>query len=98
MTKQLFKRIEKIDNVFEYKKSEFEDIYAKLACNNDNQIEFQKIIDFVKEELKRADDLLIAVYWIGFHLKPEDFLKFNLKQRFKENHLLKESHIKCLEN
>ena len=75
MTKQLFKRIEKIDKVFEYKKLELEDIYEKLDYNNDKRIEFQKIIDFVREELTRVDDLLIAVYWIGFHLKPEDFLK-----------------------
>ena len=75
LTKQLFKRIEKLDKVFEYKKSEFEDIYLKLDYNNDNEIELKKIIDFVKEELTRVDDLLIAVYWIGFHLKPADFLR-----------------------
>ena len=78
MTKLLFRRIQKIDKVFEYKKSEFEDIYEKLDYNNDKRIEFQKIIDFVREELTRVDDLLIAVYWIGFHLKPEDFVKLGL--------------------
>ena len=61
---------------FEYRNSDFDDIFAKLDQNNDEEIELTEMIDFVNSRLTVESDLIIAVYWIGYHVKPKDFEQF----------------------
>ena len=35
-----------------------------------------EMIDFVNSMLTVEGDLIIAVYWIGYHVKPKDFEQF----------------------
>ena len=58
-----------------------------LDQNNDNEINLNEMIEFVSNRLHKVDDLIIAVYWIGFNLKPKDFKLFpKLKERFVKHH------------
>ena len=58
-----------------------------LDKNNDNEISLNEMIEFVNDRLHKEDDLIIAVYWIGFNLKPKDFGLFpELKKRFVKHH------------
>ena len=77
----LFISMRKIHKIFEYDKCDYKDLYQRLDYNSD-EIELSKIIDFVNEEFIRVDDLLIAVYWIGFHLKQRDFVQYDLIESF----------------
>ena len=82
MLETLLMSMREIDEIFKYEKSDYKDIHLRLGYNS-NEIELSKIIDFVKEEFIRVDDLLIAVYWIGFHLKQRDFIQYDLIERFQ---------------
>ena len=53
----------------------FKRLYAKLDLDNDDKITLKEMITFDQNLQASFEDLVIAIYWIGFAVQPDKFLK-----------------------
>ena len=76
----------------EYHIDLFKELYAKLDLDDDGAVILDEMLTFERDRQRVNEDLVIAIYWIGFSISETRMNSFpGLKERFYKEGLL-ENH------
>lgn len=50
----------------EYHFEAFNDLFSKVDLDDDGNVTLDEMLAFEKDRLREDDDLVIAIYWIGY--------------------------------
>ena len=67
----------------EYHFEAFKDLYAQVDLDDDGTVTLDEMLAFEKDRLREDDDLVIAIYWIGYSVNEQQLIEMpELEEKF----------------